>query len=57
MSVPYFICGVARVAVPAAFTTVVFVDSAAGLVLAIPFGLLVLGVALYDACARRWRKR
>ena len=56
MSVMFFLCGVARVAIPVAFTTVAFVDAATGIVLAVPFGLLVVAVALYDARERHRRR-
>ena len=53
----FFLCGVARVAIPVAFTTVAFVDAAIGTILAGPFGLLVVGIALYDARMRHRRRQ
>ncbi len=53
----FFLCGVARVAIPVAFTTVAFVDAATGIVLAGPFGLLVVATALYDARVRHRRRQ
>lgn len=56
MSLPFFICGVARVAMPAAFTATAFADPQTGIVLAGPFGGIVFLVAVYDARVRRRRR-
>ena len=56
ISLVFFVCGVARVAVSAVFTTIAFVDPSTGIILAGPFGLLVTLTAVYDARARHRRK-